>query len=319
MESGYRAACNRYEQDREKRSQALVLKSGKCRKIHSGMRKDQSQHCPGDHSDKHKCGHKVSGLHHKPHRKYSRQENIGKCNVYPHILTQEYREIHTKYKCQDSADQSENNFFPSGKLHFVLDYAKYYCEQDKEQGYTSRRSVYLSIFGKGPDAVRYCVRVKGICHHVGKCGDNNQAEQPAEAEEQLPACSSDVLFNEKPHGFSVILYAGIQRSEVSHSSEENTSQYNPKKNRQPSECSRLDRTCDRAGSRDGRKLMGKYSPSVCRHIVLSVVTYNGGGFGTGVYSPFFRQPAAVQSIGGYEAYSGDQYDYKCVHNASLSF
>ena len=64
--------------------------------------------------------------------------------------------------------------------------------------------------------------------------------------------------------------------------------------------------------------MGKYGKAVGGDVVLSVVMYNSGCFGIRINAPFFCQPPSVQCIGRNQADSGDQYDYKCVHNSPLS-
>ncbi len=80
------------------RSKAFVLESGKCRKVHVRMGKDQTQHGAGDHTDEHEGGHIVTGLHHKPHGKHGCQENVGEGDVDPHVFAEDYRQIHSAYK-----------------------------------------------------------------------------------------------------------------------------------------------------------------------------------------------------------------------------
>ena len=128
----------------------------------------------------------------------------------------------------------------------MLYYTKYHCKQDEEQGDTSCCTVYSCIFGKCLYSVCHYICVECICHHIGKCRDNDQAEQPAESEEQLTSCFSDIFLDQKSHGFTVVLHTCIQRTEVCNSTEEDTSKDDPQKNRQPSECSRLDCSGDRA-------------------------------------------------------------------------
>ena len=133
----------------------------------------------------------------------------------------------------------------------MLDHAEHDRKQDKEQGNTSRRPVYCRIFRERLHAVRHDIRVKCICHHVSKRCDNNKTEQPAEAEEELPSRFSDILLDQEPHGLSVILDTRIQSSKVRDRSEENASQDDPQKDRQPAERRRLDRSGDRARACDG--------------------------------------------------------------------
>ena len=106
MESGYGAAGNSYEQDREKSSQVFILESCKSRKVHRRMSKDQSQDCSCDHADEHKGRHIISWLHKEPHRKHSCQENIDKCDVDPHFFAKDHRKVHSAYKSQYGKDQS---------------------------------------------------------------------------------------------------------------------------------------------------------------------------------------------------------------------
>ena len=132
----------------------------------------------------------------------------------------------------------------------MLQYAEDCGKEDEKQGNTSRRAVYGSAVGKGLHAVRYHIGVKGVCHHVRESRDDDQAEQPAEAQKQFPSGFSDVLFNQKSHGFSVVLHAGVQRAEVGHGSEEDTAKDNPQQYRKPSESGCLNGAGNRAGSGD---------------------------------------------------------------------
>ena len=211
------------------------------------MCKQKSQHCSRDHSNEHESGHIVSWLHHKPHRQHRCKEDVDECDVYPHFFPKYHREVHTKYKCQYSTYQSEYHFFPSGKVYFMLYHTEYHREQNKEQRNTSCRTVYSSIFSKCLYAVCHYICVKCISHHICKRGDNDQTEQPAEPEEQLTSCFSDIFLYQKSHGFAVVLHTCIQRPEICDSTEEDTSKDDPQKYRQPSECSGLycsgDRSC----------------------------------------------------------------------------
>ena len=309
MEAGYRAAGHRHEQDREKGSQTLVLESGKGRKIHGRMGKDQSQHRSRDHSHEHKGRHIISGLHHEPHGQHCRQENVNERDVHPHVLAQDHREIHTEHEGQHSAYKPEHDFFPARKFHFMLHHSEHNGKQDEEQRDASRRSVYRRVFSQGLDAVCHYIGVEGVRHHIGEGSDHDQAEQPAESKEELSACFPDVFLDQKSHGLSVIFHTGVQRSKICHCSEEDPSQDDPQKDRQPSERRRLDRSGDRTRARDGGKLMGEYGPSVRGHIILSVIVEHRRCLRFRVNSPFFRQPASVQRVCRDQAHCGDQYDY----------
>ena len=134
---------------------------------------------------------------------------------------------------------------------------------------------------------------ESIGYHICKGCHNDQSKQPAESQEQFTSGLAYVFLDKKAHGFSIILYTGVKGSEVSDCTEEDTAQDDPQKHRQPAEGCGLDGSCNRACSGDGRKLVGKYGPAVCRHIVLSVVMKDSRSLCLGIDAPFFRQPASV--------------------------
>ena len=293
MESGYGAAGNGHKQNGEKSSQVFILESCKSRKVHGRMGKDQSKDRPCDHADKHEGGHIISWLHKEPHRKYSCQENIDKSNIDPHFLAKDHRKVHSAYKSQYRKDQSQDHFFPAGKLHLFLYQSEDCGKEDEEQGNTSGSAVYSGVFREGLHAVCYHVGVECICHHICKGCHNDESKEPAESQEQFTARLAYVFLNEKSHGFSIVFYTGVKGPEVCDSTEEDTAQDDPQKDWQPAEGSGLDGSRNRACSCDGRKLVGKYGPAVCRHIVLSVIMKDSRSLCFGVDAPFFRQPASI--------------------------
>ena len=109
------------------------------------MGKHESQDSTGDHADKHEGGHVVPGLHDKPHWQDSRQENVGKRNVHPHVFPQDDRKVHTKDKGQHCAYQAEHDLLPASQLQLMLQHAEHHGEQDEEQGNTSGRAVYCGV------------------------------------------------------------------------------------------------------------------------------------------------------------------------------
>ena len=147
------------------------------------MRKNQSQYSADDHTDKHKCGHIITGLHQEPHRKYRSQEDICKCDVHPHLFSQDHRQIHSAYKRKHRACQAEDHFFPAGQLCLSLDKSENSRKQDKEQGDAPRRAVYRRIFRKRRHTVCYHISIEGIRHHVRERRHDDQSEQPAESQE----------------------------------------------------------------------------------------------------------------------------------------
>ena len=63
MESGNRATCDRYKQDREHIAHFGVLKSGVSRKVHGRMRNHQANNRANDHACKHEGSHEITRLH----------------------------------------------------------------------------------------------------------------------------------------------------------------------------------------------------------------------------------------------------------------
>ncbi len=62
MEAGYRTAGDGDEQSREQAA-VTYLKTVKCIQLHIGMSHDHTKYGTDDHTQQHKGGHVISGLH----------------------------------------------------------------------------------------------------------------------------------------------------------------------------------------------------------------------------------------------------------------
>lgn len=227
--------------------------------------------------------------------------------------------VHADGEGSGDAEDADDGFLPAGEVQLLLHKAEDDGEHHEHDGHHTGSAVGLGGVGELRHAIGHGVGVERARDHVGKGRNDDQAEQPAEQQKQLPAQLADVFFNEHTHGLAFVLDGGIQCAKVRHSTEEHAADQHPQQHRQPAERGGLNGAGDRACSRDGGKLMAEDRPAVGGDVILAVVVLNGGGLRFGVDAPFLSQPAAIERIGGDKSDRRDQHDYKCVHVISLSF
>ena len=318
MEAGNCTAGHRDEQNGEQRAQLFVFKTSESGQVHGGMCGKQADHSTGDHENEHKSGHVIAGLFEQPHGQHGSKEDINKGDIAPGGFGKDQRAGHANGKRGHDAHNAQYALFPAGKIHLLLDQAKYHSEHHKHDAHHTGSAVGAGSIRKSGHAIGDGVGIKGACHHIGKGGDDDQAEQPAEQQKQLAAQFADVLFDQHAHALAIVLHRGIQGAEVSDSTEKHTAQQHPQQHRQPAEGGSLNGTGDGACACNGRELVAEHCPAVGGNKILAVIKLYGRGFSLGVDTPFFRQPAAVKQISAQQPHSGDQYDYQGIHNV-LSF
>ena len=309
MEAGHGAAGHGDEQDGEHGSQLLIGKTCEHRQVHGGMGHQQAHHGPGDHADEHEGGHVVPGLLQKPHGQHGGEEDVHKGNVAPGSLAEDQGTVHAHGEGGQDAHDGQHRFLPAGEVPLLLHQAHHHGEHHEHDGHHTGGAVGLGGISELSGAVHHGVGVEGACHHVGKGGDDNETEQPAEQQEQLPAQLADVLLDEHAHGLALVLHGGIQRAEVGNSAEEHASDQHPQQHRQPAEGGSLDSTGNRASTGNGGKLVAEHGPAVGGNIVLAVVVLHGRGLGLGVDAPLVGQPPAVEGVRRYQNNSCQQHDH----------
>ena len=309
VESGHRAAGHGDEQNGEHGSQLFIGKAGEHGQVHRGMRHQQTHHSPGDHADEHECGHVVAGLLQKPHGQHGGKEDIDKGDIAPGGLAEDQGAVHAHGEGGEDAHDAQHGFLPAGEVPLLLDQAHHHGEHHEHDGHHTGRAVGLCGVGELRCAVHHSVGVEGACHHVGKGCDDNEAEQPAEQQEQLPAQLADVLFNQHTHGFAFVFHGGIQRAEVGDGAEEHAADQHPQQHRQPAEGCGLNRAGNGACTGNGGKLMAENGPAVGGNEVLAVIEFHGRGLRLGVDAPFVGQPAAIEGVGCDQHHSRHQYDH----------
>ena len=213
------------------------------------------------------------------------------------------------------AHQAHGDLFPAGEVELLLQQAEDHGKDDEQQRDGAGCAVALG--GLHQCAVG-AESVEGAGHHIGKGGDDQQGEQPAEQEEQLAAQLADVFLDQQAHGFAVVLDAGVQGAEVGDGAKEDAAQQDPQQHRQPAEGSRLDGAGDGARPGDGAELMAENGPAVGGDVVLAVVQTDGRGLGGGIDAPAPGDPAPIEGIGRDEAHRRDEDDYECVHDFPFS-
>ena len=312
MEAGYRTTGHGNKQDREQRTQAGVVKTGVDRQVHGGMRHQQTQHGTGDHADEHKGGHVIARLFQQPHRQHRREKDVDKGDVDPGFLACDQRHGHAQGQSGHGAYQANRAFLPAGEGKLFLQQAEDHGKHNEQQADGTGRTIHLSGFGQHAGL---CVGIEGTGHHVRKGRDDQQGEQPAEQKEQLAAQLADVFLDQQAHGTALVLHTGIQCAEVGDCTEEDAAQQNPKQHRQPAEGCCLDGTGNRAGARNGGKLVAEHGPAVGGNIVFAVFMAYSRCLGLRVNTPGLGQPASVKSIGAHQAHRRNQHDDKRIHDS----
>ena len=310
VETGNSAAGNGNEQDGEHGAQLGVGKAGEHRQVHDGMVDDQAQNSAHDHGHEHKGGHVVTGLLQQPHGQDSGKEDVHKGDVAPCSLAQNDGEVCTHHKGQHDEYDADHILFPAGEVQVLLQQAKDHGEHHEHDGDHAGSTVGLGSLHQSTVST---VGIEGAGHHVGKGGNDDAAEQPAEQQEQLAAGLADVLFDQHAHALAVVLNGSIQSAEVGDSTEEDAAQQHPQQHRQPAESSGLDRTGNRACTGNGAELVCKHGPAVGGNVVPAVLMDNCRGLGRGVDAPLVCQPAAVKHISAKQTHGCDQYDDQRIH------
>ena len=313
MEARNRAAGHGDEQNGEHGAQLLVVEAGEHRQVHGRMGHQQAHGRTGDHADEHKGGHVITGLLHQPHGQHRGKEDVHEGDVAPGRLAQHQREVCAHHEGQHDERDAQHRFLPAGEVVLFLDQAEHHGEHHEHDGHHARRAVGLGRGGKAGHAVRHRVGVEGAGHHVGKGGDDNAAEQPAEQQEQLAAQLADVFLDQQAHGFALVLHRGVQGAEVRHGAEEDAAQKHPQQHGQPAKGGGLNGAGHRAGTGNGAELVAEHRPAVGGHIVLAVLMGVGRGFGGGIDAPFVGEPPAVQRVAAQQAHCRDQNDNERVH------
>ena len=319
VEAGHRTAGDGDEQNREHGAELFVVEARKDRQIHRRVRDKQANDRACNHSDEHEGGHVVPGLLQKPHGQHGGEEDIHKGDVAPSGLVKNQGAVHAHGKGSGDAQNTDDGFLPAGEVQLLLHKTEDDGEHHEHDGHHTGSAVGLGGVGELRHAIGHGVGVERASNHIGKGRNDDQAEQPAEQQKQLPAQLADVFFNEHTHGLAFVLDGGIQCAKVCHSAEEHAADQHPQQHRQPAERGGLNGAGDRACARDGGKLMAEDRPAVGGDVILAVVVLNGGCLRFGVDAPFLSQPAAIERIGGDKSDRRDQHDYKCVHVISLSF
>ena len=315
VETGNSAAGNGNEQDGEHGAQLGVGKAGEHRQVHDGMVDDQAQNSAHDHGHEHKGGHVVTGLLQQPHGQDSGKEDVHKGDVAPCSLAQNDGEVCTHHKGQHDEYDADHILFPAGEVQVLLQQAKDHGEHHEHDRDHAGSTVGLGSLHQSTVST---VGIEGAGHHVGKGGNHDAAEQPAEQQEQLAAGLADVLLDQQAHGFAVVLDGSVQSAEVSDSAEEDAADQHPQQDRQPAEGSGLNGTGNRAGTGNGGKLVCKHRPAVGGNIILAILQPHSRSFGVGVNTPGLGEPTTVSGVRTYQNDRGNQNDYKRIHlNESL--
>ena len=197
------------------------------------------------------------------------------------------RQVHGHCQTQSHRNHQESNgntgIDPLVQLAVLQNHAQGNCFHNEQHGGGSHSAV------GGVQTLIGIKAVKGTGNHVRKGGNYQDAEQPAEQQEQLLAQLADVGFNDVADGAALVLDGSVHGSKVLYSAEEHAANQNPQKHRQPTEDCRLDGSVDGTGTGNGCKLMAKDHVGVGGDVVHTVLQLVGGSFGFGVNAQVFAR------------------------------
>ena len=184
-------------------------------------------------------------------------------------------------------------------------------QDDEQQRDDRRRGV-----GRGSSHIHDPIHIGGL-ERIGNDGrerghDQDQG-QVREDEEQALGLLADAGLDNGADGLAVIADRGKQRAVVMHTAEEDAADEHPQQHRDPAENSGLNRTVDRAGTRDGGEVVSHQDRGFCGAVVHTVFQLVSRG-GTGrVDTPLFGQPSAVEHIAQGENDNTNNQNYSSIH------
>lgn len=206
--------------------------------------------------------------------------------------------MHGEHEAQSDAQEKQGDGDNLGeyspRLHPVQDHGEQHGRGDEQYG------------GGGGGAVGVVERAVGVeavergGHDIRKGSDDQNAEQPAEEQEQHLARPADVFLDDQAQPLALAAHGSEQGGEVLHRAEKYAPDDDPDQHRPPAEHGGDNRPVDRPRPRDGGELMTEENGARRRHIVHAVIAFHGRCHALRVHSPYAAEPAAVKKIGGEE-------------------
>lgn len=220
VEARHSTAGDGDEEDREE----ILAADGEGREgrhVQRRLRDEDADDAAGDHHQEQESADVVTRLFEEPHRHDRREEDVGEDDVEPGHAVEVNRQVdaHIEHGDQEDDGNDEADLFTG--IEFLDEQAEGNGDEDEEHGNRSRcgiRQDHRAVLGKA---------VEGRGDDIAEGSDNEEAEDPAEKQEETAARRTDVLFDEDAHGFAVILHGCIKSGEVLDGTEEDAADHEP--------------------------------------------------------------------------------------------
>ncbi len=306
MEPRHGAAGDRHKENR-KQHLAVHTETGEGSEVHIRVGDEHANDCRGDHEYQQVGIQVIPGLKQCPDRHDTGNEHIGKDNVMPGGLRQIHRELHTQGHSRHQHEDRNGGVHPFVQPAIPEDHPQKHGFADENHGGGGHGAV-----GFNGGAIRG-IAVEGPRHHIRKGCNHEDAEKPAEEQEQFFSGFADVHLDDGTDAFSLRFHRGVHGGKVLDRTEEYTPDQDPQQDRHPAEYCCLNRSVDGTGPGDGGKLVSEHHIGVGRNVVHAVFLCIGRGWGGFVNAPGSGEPSAVYQVTCAKDHDCDDHQSDSIH------
>ena len=320
METGERAARDGDEQDREHHAGG----GGKAREhrggdggLALGAEHHDAEDGAHDHDDHHDGSQVVARLLESldGHGTGEHQVHHDDCN--PTIKIEVDGELHAKREHGDHEDDACGELLGAREVELATSPTEGHGDEGEQDRDRARATGGIGL-GKIDRAGSVGRELEGAGDHGGERRDHNQAEQPAEQQEQATPRAADVLLDELGEGLAVVLHRGVQRAEIVHRAKEDATHEHPQHDRKPTERHGDDGARDGTRATDRAELVREDGEGGRRREVLAILHAARRREGITVDAPFTREPPSVTQVTCGQNCRGNHHQYDSVHGSSPS-
>ena len=319
MEAGDRAAGDGHEQGREHIAKGAARRSdgvneaGEGGHVERRMRADDADEREEHHGVQQEGAEVVTRLQQDPHRRDGSHEDVDAADDHPGLVAQVDRvPLDAEPHDQGDGNNADERGHAQRRVSAVHEETEE-DRQDDEQQRDDRRGRVGSRLRHIDSAALQIGGLERVGNDGRERGHDQDQGQVREDEEQALCLLADTALNNGADGLAVVADRCKQCAEVMHTAEEDTADEDPQQHRDPAENSGLNRTVDRAGTRDGGEVVSHQDRGFCGAVVHTVFQLVSRG-GTGrVDTPLFGQPSTVEHIAQGENDNTNNQNYSSIH------
>ena len=315
MEAGEGTAGDGDEQDREHHA-GLGGEAGEHRGGHRGLavdaEDDDAEDGADDHDEHHDGGEVVTRLLERLDGHGAGEDQVDHDNGDPGVGVETQRGGHADGEHGNDHDDGDDELGDALEVELVAGPAEgdgHEREEDRD-GARGGGGVVHGVRGLGGLGER-------AADHRGEGRDDDDAEQPAEQQEQATARLADVLVDELGKRLAVVLQRGVQGAEVVDGTKEDAADEDPQDNRQPAEGHGHDRARDGASTADRAELVRERGKGRGRGEGVAILHTAGGRDGVHINAPLVGKPAPVQHVAAEQHQGRDEHNDDSVHKRSF--